>query len=125
MKQFRQKAAAYTFAALLVTGLAVPLVLTQTSNAVLARDGNPESAALVPPSACTEVIRKAYQNIDNKCTKLGRNKICYASPAIDVEAQLGVSGLTFSKPGDVTDAQNVSVLKVGGYNPDTRAWGAA
>ena len=125
MKQFRQKAAAYTFAALLVTGLAVPLVLTQTSNAVLARDGNPESAALVPPSACTEVIRKAYQNIDNKCTKLGRNKICYASPAIDVEAQLGVSGLTFSKPGDVTDAQNVRALKLGGYNPDTRAWGAA
>ncbi len=124
MKNLRVIIAAALLVILTVGGLAAPLALNQTDNRFGSVDNfdGLQVAQAGAEALCPDVAHKAFQNVDNKCDHLGRNRVCLAQP--DITANVAGQGLNFSKPGDTTNIQPNQSYKLGGFDGAAGTWGA-
>ena len=116
MKNSRKLLLVYSFILLVTIGLVAPTAVSYT---------NAANVAEAQANICAQVVAKAFQNLDNRCNKLGRNKLCFANSSLQLQAQQGATGLVFERPGDTIDVKNVRSLKLAGFDAAAGTWGVA
>lgn len=74
---------------------------------------------------CAEVVKKAMQQLKDKCETVGRNKVCYASGVIKAEPLDATKTLIFNAPGDTAGLGDFKRLTLNPYDSKAGVWSVA
>lgn len=100
---------------LILVGLFM-LILTTVAITVVAQD--------IVDGDCAALVLEAVASIDDQCSLVAGNSVCYAHPTVEAEAMAGAE-LTFSAPGDQASLDDVASLHTSPVNVETGDWGIA
>lgn len=100
---------------LILVGLFM-LILTTVAITVVAQD--------IVDGDCAALVIEAVASIDEQCSLVAGNSVCYAHPTVEAEAMAGAE-LAFSAPGDQASLDDVASLHTSPVNVETGDWGIA
>ncbi len=74
---------------------------------------------------CPTIVESALETLDEFCTDIGRNQICYGNVSIAVEPQSDVESYTFQQVGDIEDIEKFQTITLEGMDEERGVWGIA
>ncbi|MEQ8676137.1 MAG: SH3 domain-containing protein [Aggregatilineales bacterium] len=74
---------------------------------------------------CPTIVEQVLETVDEACTTLGRNQICYGNNLIDARNFQDVPISTFASVGDTTDVLEIASLVTAPFDLSDETWGIA
>lgn len=72
---------------------------------------------------CEDVVKRALQQIKDKCANIPRNMICYANGGASIETISTATQTAFKSPGDMIALSNMKKINLSPYDEKTGTWG--
>lgn len=72
---------------------------------------------------CPLLVESALLQIDEQCSEIFRNQICYGHSSIHISPQADVDIAKFDAPGDVALIEHIQSLQLSPMNEDMSEWG--
>lgn len=76
-------------------------------------------------NTCPELVEVALASVDDLCSTLDRNSICYGNIQVDATFYTDVPDDFFTQPADIASILDVASVQTSGYTPDQPIWGVA
>lgn len=72
---------------------------------------------------CEEVVKRALQQIKDKCANMPRNMVCYANGNASLETVSTATKTVFQSPGDMVALSAMKRINLAPYDEKTGTWG--
>ena len=79
--------------------------------------------ALAQQLKCEEVVKRALQQIKDKCANIPRNTICYANGSASLETVSAATKTAFQIPGDMAALTSMKRISLSPYDEKLGMWG--
>lgn len=95
-------------------------------NKIIAFDSLEITVEELDDPLCTPLLSSAIQTVENRCSSLDSNQLCYGNPAIDLQPQPNAN-VQFSQPGDTALLSNIQSFRLSTYDLSAAIndWGLA
>ena len=83
------------------------------------------SATVSLATDCPAIVQAALSSVDQNCSTIGRNQVCYGNINLQVEPQADTPQFNFTKPGDLVNVDSIKTVTLSPLDQQAATWGVA